>query len=83
VQHVEQVGALADVFDQQRIGGDPVADVGVEPERPRLGGVQPGRDGGVAGGEQGDVVAQLHQRLGQLENDALGAAVMLRRDSLE
>ena len=83
VQHVEPVGALAHILDHQGVGGDPVADVRIEPQRTRPGRVQFGRGGGVAGSEQSDVVPHLHQGFGERIHDTLAAAVKLRRHGLE
>ena len=83
MQHVELMGTLGDVFDQDRVGRDPVADIRVEPECARPRGVELGRGFGVARGKQGDVMAEFDQRLGQRIDDALGAAVELGGHGLE
>jgi hypothetical protein len=81
VDHVEAAGLAADLGQHGHVGGQ------VRLER---GGVQAdglvahdhqlGLGAGVAGGEQGDVVAQVDQGVRQVRDDPLGAAVEAWRD---
>ena len=65
MQDVEILGTLGDVFDQDGVGGDPVADIGVEAQRAGPGGVEFGRGFRLAGCTQRHVMAEFDQRLGQ------------------
>ena len=77
MQHVELVGAAADHFHQQHVRRDAVADCRVEAQRARPDGFESRFRLRIAGCEERHVVAELDERLGDIGNDALGAAVEL------
>ena len=82
VQDVELVGALVDLLQHAEDRRQRVADLRVQAGRPRPHGHQPRRGDRIAAGEQGHVVAERDQFLGQVGHHPLGAAVALRRHRL-
>ena len=82
VQDVEVLRALADLLQHQQVVRQRIAHRRVEAERGGGAFDQPGARLGIAAGEEGDVVALRHQLLGQVGDDALGAAVEPGRDAL-
>jgi hypothetical protein len=83
VQDVELVGLAADELDHAGVGGVVDLEVAHEAGGGVAGGDEFGRGAAVAGGEEGDVVAEGDERFGKPMDDALGAAVAQRRDGLE
>ena len=75
VQYVEFVGALADAIEHQHVIGNGIANAGVEPQRLGHAGNEIGRRDRIAAREQRDVMAERHQLLSQVRDDALGAAI--------
>ena len=63
----------------QRVG---IAHRAVEPQRLRPGRIEFRRGLGIAAGEQGNVVSQRHQFLGQPVHDPFGAAIQFGRNGL-
>ena len=81
VQHVELFGARPDLGQLAQVRGE----VGLERRRIEPDGLvahgdQMGLGLRPGAGEQGHLVAELHQRVAQVRDDALGAAVQARRD---
>ncbi len=82
VDHVELVGAAAHLGDLGHVGGQVgLQRRGVQSDRLVAHHHQPGLGAGLAAGEQGNLVAQLHQGVGQVRRHPLGAAVEPGRDS--
>ena len=75
VDDVELGARWRDLLEQQDVVRQRVDAARVEPQRPRRARHQPRRGHRVAAGEQRDVVALRHELLGQVGDDALGAAV--------
>ena len=76
VEDVEFVGALAHLMQHREMRGDVGLErAGIEPDGLLAHGNESRRRAGVSAGEQGDVVPQFHQRVCQVGDDTLGAAV--------
>jgi hypothetical protein len=82
VQHVELGGEVDHVLHHGDVVRHGVVAPRIEPQPARRHGVQPRRGHGIGGGEQGDVLAHVHQRLGKVRHHPLGTAIELRRHAL-
>jgi hypothetical protein len=83
VDDVEAVRHLEHAVEHHRVPHQPLGTIRREPHAAAGDRHQAGLRARVAAREQGDVVAVLDQRLGQVRDDALGAAVAARRHALE
>ena len=80
VNDVELVGPLADPVEHRQMGGEVRFEIRVQPKRALAAG-HPGRPGARLGArEQGDVVTELDQRVGQIGNDPFRPAIEPGRD---
>jgi hypothetical protein len=82
VQDVEPAGFAAHALHLRHVRGDGVAQGAVEPQRRGPHAFQVGGGLRIAAGEQGDVVPHVHQGLGQVGDDPLGAAIEARGHGL-
>jgi hypothetical protein len=80
MQHVEVFGLAAHRLHQQHVRRNRVADRRVEAQRAGPDRLQFGGRDAVATGKQGDVMPHLDELLRQEGDDALRAAIQLRRD---
>ncbi len=79
VDHVEIVGAAAHLGEHRHVGGEVgLQRRGVQPDRLVTHGNQLGLGMRVGAREQGDVVTQIDQRVGQVGHDPFSAAVEAR-----
>ena len=77
------IGSPGHPFHHQHVGREMVAARAVEPQGAGPDRHQPAGRPRIGGREQGHLVAEPHELLGQVRDDALGAAVQLRRHALE
>ncbi len=82
MEDVESLGGLRHALQHQMIGRQPVADAAIEPQPLPTHRRQAGARQRIAAGEEGDVVAQRDELLGQTRHDPLRAAVEFRRHGL-
>ena len=82
MQHVEFVGDTAHLFEHQHVRGEDVADRRVEAQCARPRSFERRLRVGVAACEQGHVVPQVDERIGEVGHHALGAAIEFRRNGL-
>ena len=80
VQHVEFMRTLTHAFEQQHVRREGVADRRIEAQRARPCGFERRTGFGVAACEQRHIVAEVHERIGEVGHHALGAAVEFRGD---
>ena len=80
VDHIEFARSLRDGLQHRDQGRDVIADSRIEPERPGAPRDKRRRRRAVAAGERRHLVTQGDERVGQIGDDALGAAVEFRRD---
>jgi hypothetical protein len=80
MQHIEVVGVLAHLVQQRQMGGDVGFQRGrVEPDRLVAHGHKTRAGPRIGAAEQGDLMAQVDQRVGKVGHDALRAAIQPRR----
>ena len=82
MQDVEITRVLPHPLEHQQMMRQRVAHIRVEAKRPWRAAIESRGGDRIATGEQRHVVALSDQLLGQVRNDALGAAVKARRDAL-
>jgi hypothetical protein len=83
VDDVELIHAVQNFAQHRQVGGE----VGLQRRGVEADSLVANRDQarpglGVSAGEQGDIVAQIHQGVRQMRHDALGSSIQLRRDGL-
>jgi hypothetical protein len=82
MQHVELARAAAHALEHHQMVGQGILDARIEAQRARRAGDEPRARLGIGAREEGHVVPEAHQLLGEIENHPFGAPIEPRGHAL-